>query len=141
MPSDGSDPLENALTIINELETYNPKLAAKPRWLVFNKIDLMLEEEANALCEKIADQMGWEGDYYQMSAVHKMGSTEICQDIMQFLDELPPEEEGHEEIDDESFKWDNSSEQAFEPLMDDSDLDDDDDDENDDHPNVVYVRD
>jgi GTP-binding protein len=141
MPSDGSDPVENALTIINELETYNPKLAAKPRWLVFNKIDLMLEEEANALCEKIADQMGWEGDYYQMSAVHKMGSTEICQDIMQFLDELPPEEEGHEEIDDESFKWDNSSEQAFEPLMDDSDLDDDDDDENDDHPNVVYVRD
>lgn len=141
MPSDGSDPVENALTIINELETFNPKLAAKPRWLVFNKIDLMLEEEANALCEKIADQMGWEGDYYQMSAVHKMGSMEICQDIMQFLDELPPEEESHEEVDDASFKWDNSSEQAFEPLMDDDDFDDDDDDENDDHPNVVYVRD
>jgi GTP-binding protein len=73
MPSDGSDPVENALTIINELETYNPKLAAKPRWLVFNKVDLMLEQEADALCEQIADQMGWEDDYYQMSAINKYG--------------------------------------------------------------------
>lgn len=139
MPADGSDPVENALTIINELDTYNPKLAAKPRWLVFNKVDLMLEEEADALCQQIADQMGWEDDYYQISAFHKMGSMEICQDIMQFLDELPAEEtSAEEEVD---FKWDEyqknvQPEEAFDDDFDDED----DDDEDDDHPNVFYVK-
>lgn len=138
MPSDGSDPVENALTIINELETFNPKLASKPRWLVFNKIDLMLEEEANALCEQIAEQMGWEEDYYQMSAVHKLGSMELCQDIMKFLDELPPEDDILPENDD--FKWETEQEPEPENVIED-DFDDLDDDEDDDHPNIVYVRD
>jgi len=142
MPSDGSDPVENALTIVNELETFNPKLAAKPRWLVFNKIDLMLEEEADALCEKIADQMGWEDDYYQMSAVNKLGSMEICQEIMKFLDELPPEEINDDDNDEVDFKWDTVKTEApdSDSVKEDDDIDDDDD-EDDDHPNVVYVRD
>ena len=137
-PADGSDPVENALTIINELETYNPKLASKPRWLVFNKVDLMLEEEADELCQQIADQMGWEEDYYQISAFHKMGSMEICQDIMQFLDELPPEEiKEDEEID---FKWDEYKRNVEPEVLEEDDFDDEDDDEDDDHPNVVYVK-
>ncbi|MGG7053891.1 GTPase, partial [Salmonella enterica subsp. enterica] len=40
-PIDGSDPVENARIIIGELEKYSQELAAKPRWVVFNKIDLM----------------------------------------------------------------------------------------------------
>lgn len=139
MPADGSDPVENALTIINELDTYNPKLAAKPRWLVFNKVDLMLEEEADALCQQIADQMGWEDDYYQISAFHKLGSMEICQDLMQFLDELPPEDtSAEEEVD---FKWDEYKKNVSPDETVDDDFDDfDDDDEDDDHPNVFYVK-
>lgn len=140
MPSDGSDPVENALTIINELEKFSPKLASKPRWLIFNKIDLMLEDEADVLCQKIADQMGWEDDYFQMSAYHKLGSMEVCQEIMQFLDELPPEEETLKEVQDKDFIWDNSNESESEHIEEADDLDDDDDDD-DDHPNVVYVRD
>jgi GTP-binding protein len=145
MPSDGSDPVENALTIINELETFNPKLAAKPRWLVFNKVDLMLEEEADALCQQIADQMGWEEDYYQMSAINKFGSMELCQDIMQFIIELPPQEESVQEDEDVSFTWDNSNKVVMVDEIDseddfDDDDDDDDDDEDDDHPNVIYTN-
>lgn len=138
MPADGSDPVENALTIINELETYNPKLAAKPRWLVFNKVDLMLEEEADELCQQIADQMGWEEDYYQMSAFHKLGSMELCQDIMQFLIEMPVEYDNTQDDDDVSFTWSTSTESELDDVEDDDDFDDDD--EDDDHPNVVYVR-
>ena len=143
MPADGSDPVENALTIINELETYNPKLAAKPRWLVFNKVDLMLEEEADALCQQIADQMGWEEDYYQISAFHKLGSMEICQDVMKFLDSLPPEEIAPQE-EEISFNWEEYHQSVVNEASnqnDDLDDDDDEDDEDDDHPNVVYVRD
>jgi GTP-binding protein len=143
MPSDGSDPVENALTIINELETYNPKLAAKPRWLVFNKVDLMLEQEADALCEQIADQMGWEDDYYQMSAINKYGSMELCQDIMQFMLTLPPQEENVQDNEPMSFTWDSAlvASKAQESIdNDDFNDEDDDDDEDDDHPNVVYVN-
>ncbi|MDI8083685.1 hypothetical protein MJN69_27815, partial [Salmonella enterica subsp. enterica serovar Kentucky] len=38
--------VENARIIIGELEKYSQDLAAKPRWLVFNKIDLMDKTEA-----------------------------------------------------------------------------------------------
>ena len=47
-PIDESDPIENAKVIINELKQYNAKLAEKPRWLVFNKVDLIEKEEAEA---------------------------------------------------------------------------------------------
>lgn len=137
-PIDGSDPVESALTIINELEQYSPKLASKPRWLVFNKVDLMLEEEADQLCQEIADQMGWEEDYYQISAFHKLGSIEICQDIMEFLDQLPPEEENQEQEAEIGFKWDSYHQEATADNVDDN-MDDEDDDD-DDHPNVIYVR-
>ncbi|SPP32058.1 GTPase Obg [Arsenophonus endosymbiont of Aleurodicus floccissimus] len=40
-PIDGSDPAQNAKIIDAELEKYSEKLAQKPRWLVFNKIDLL----------------------------------------------------------------------------------------------------
>lgn len=143
MPVDGSDPVENALTIINELETYSPKLAAKPRWLVFNKIDLLLEEEANDLCDQIAEQMGWEEDFYQISAFHKLGSREICEDIMAFLNELPNEDESTLDVDEETeFKWDEYHQKVIEEhsAEDFDDDQDDDDDDEDDHPNVVYVR-
>ncbi|WP_101626778.1 Obg family GTPase CgtA, partial [Candidatus Palibaumannia cicadellinicola] len=45
-PIDQSDPLENTHIIINELKHYSDKLAAKPCWLVLNKIDLLSKAEA-----------------------------------------------------------------------------------------------
>jgi GTP-binding protein len=142
MPVDGSDPVENALTIIHELQTYNPKLAAKPRWLVFNKVDLMLEEEADRICSDIAEQMGWDDDYYQISAVQKMGSMELCQDLMTFLESLPAEVvvEQDEEV---GFKWDSARKTAYSNAASQSEIRDDDDDEeddDDDHPNVIYTN-
>lgn len=138
MPSDNSDPVENALTIINELETYNPKLAAKPRWLVFNKVDLMLEDEAEQLCSDIAEQMGWDDDYYQISAFRKLGTTEICQDIMNFLDSLPPEDFMAVDADEQDFTWDAPAKNVF--ATDVGEEDDFGDDEDDDHPNVIYTK-
>jgi GTP-binding protein len=140
MPADGSDPVENALTIINELEAYSPKLASKPRWLVFNKIDLMLEEEADKLCQDIADQMGWEEDYYQISAVQKMGVTDICQDVMTFLESLPAEDFNNSEEDDDAFVWETPKPRFQHAQSDELFDEDDEDDEDDDHPNVIYTK-
>ncbi len=40
-----ADPVREARAIVNELRKYDPVLAAKPRWLVFNKIDMLPEGE------------------------------------------------------------------------------------------------
>jgi GTP-binding protein len=127
MPADGSNPVENARAIVAELEKYSPKLAAKPRWLVFNKIDLMLEDEVNELCQQIADALEWQGEYFQISAFQKLGTLALCMKSMDFIEAMP--EEIAPEIVDEvvGFKWDTYHKDTIEDAYDDDDFDDDDD--------------
>src|SRR5690606_23555744 len=48
LPPDGSDPVQHANAIVQELEKFNPELAARERWLVLNKLDLLPSEERAA---------------------------------------------------------------------------------------------
>ncbi|MCF2947674.1 Obg family GTPase CgtA [Paraglaciecola aquimarina] len=139
MPVDGSDPVENAKAIIQELEKYSPKLAAKPRWLVFNKVDLMLEDEVNDLCANIAKQLDWEGEYYKISAFQKVGTEELCMKAMDFIESLPEEEESELTNEETAFKWDTPNKDTIDHT---SDYDDDDDDDfdGDDDFEVVYTK-
>jgi len=125
LPVDGSDPLENAKTIINELEQHNEKLAGKPRWVVFNKLDLVLEDEAEEITTRILDGLDWQGEVHSISAFNRTGTKELSQKVMTFIEQLPPEEE--EVIDGKTveFKWDSYHEDAMTDGLDD-DLDDDD---------------
>ena len=43
--SDSGDPIQDARVILKELKRYSPELAARERWLVLNKLDLVPEEE------------------------------------------------------------------------------------------------
>ena len=138
MPVDGSDPVENARTIISELERHSEKLAGKPRWLVLNKLDLMLDEEAEEVKQEIVEALGWEGQVVSISAFNKMGTEELCQDLMSFIDSLPAEEESTEEEESVEFKWDTYHQDAMSEVDDDDDWDDDDDDYWDE--NVVYTK-
>jgi GTP-binding protein len=130
MPVDGSDPLENAKVIINELENHSPVLAAKPRWLVFNKLDLLLEEEAKELTDSIIAGLDWKGESISISAVNKMGTEELSRDVMAFIDSLPDEVE-EEVLDGKNveFKWDSYHDEAISGLEDDLDDEDWDEDE------------
>ncbi|WP_341502966.1 Obg family GTPase CgtA [Gallaecimonas sp. GXIMD4217] len=138
-PFDGSDPVENALIILDELQKYSPKLAEKPRWLVFNKIDLMLEEELEERCHEIQDALGYEGPVFQISAFNKQGTDELCNELMQFLDSLPKEEEAQqEEAKEVSFKWDDYHQEQLAEEHDDDDDDDWDDDDDDHDVEIIY---
>ncbi|GAJ75659.1 LOW QUALITY PROTEIN: GTP-binding protein Obg [Vibrio sp. JCM 18905] len=144
MPIDQSDPVQNALTIIDELEQYSEKLASKPRWLVFNKVDLMPEEEANEKIQEILDALGWEDEYFKISAINRNGTKELCYKLADFMDNLPREEEEVAEEDKVNFMWDDYHKDAMAGKDvitedDDDDWDDWDDEEDDGH--VVYVRD
>ena len=141
MPADGSDPIQNAKTILSELEQYSPKLAAKPRWLVFNKIDLMLEDEVDALCQQIKDALQWEGPTFQISAFQKLNTDALCHQVMTFIEELPPEQDIEQQTDDIEFKWDSYHSQAIADAQNNDGWDDDEwDDEDDDGVEVVYRK-
>jgi len=143
LPIDQSDPAHNALTIMDELEQYSEKLAQKPVWLVFNKTDLMLEDEADERIQEILDALAWEGKYYKISAVNKQGTVELCRDLAEFMETLPRAEEEISEEQKVEFMWDDYHKDAMAGRNvvtedDDDDWDDWDDEEDDGH--VIYVR-
>lgn len=138
LPMDQSDPAENAKTIVEELEKYSPLLAQKPRWLIFNKVDLMLEEEVDEVCQRVIDTLEWDGPVYKISAFQKTNLDPLCHDIMDFIETLPAPSEQETDAPEVEFKWDNQQQDSFVPMDDDDD--DDDDDWEDDHPNVVYTK-
>ena len=85
-PIDGSDPAEAACAVIRELERFSPTLAARPRWLVLNKIDLLSEAEIAACRERVVAALGWEGPVYEISAVSGQHTSALCGDLMTHLE-------------------------------------------------------
>lgn len=53
MPLDGSDPVDNLRQIEQELAAYSPILAAKPRWVVLSKCDLIPPEARQPLLKRL----------------------------------------------------------------------------------------
>ena len=142
LPVDGSDPAENAKTIIHELEKYSPELAGKPRWLVFNKLDLVLEEEADEIVTRVMTALEWEGPVYRISAFDKQGTDGIGYALSDLLDSMPRadvlEERKPERVE---FMWDDYHKTKIaEVQAPDSDDDDDDWDEDDYDVEVIYTR-
>lgn len=85
-PIDGMDPVAAIETIVGELAQFDPTLAAKPRWLVFNKVDLLEENTAEALVSEVLKRLEWSAPVYRISAATGVGVKQLCWDIMQALD-------------------------------------------------------
>ncbi|WP_040976634.1 Obg family GTPase CgtA [Necropsobacter massiliensis] len=106
-PIDGSDPADNIAIIETELFRYSETLADKPRWLVFNKIDTLSDEEAQQRAAEIVQRLAWEEDYYLISAVTGEQVQSLCRDIMDFIDANPRETgQALEQPAEVAFKWD-----------------------------------
>lgn len=86
LPADGSDPVENAVKIIRELEKFSPTLAAKDRWLAINKVDLVDTETLETLKSSLREALSWEGDIYEISAINNEGCRELCSALMQSIE-------------------------------------------------------
>jgi GTPase len=80
-------PSEDARKILAELKNYDENLYNKPRWLVLNKLDLLPEEEQQQSCQKIIDELDWQGPVYRISAINKEGVDQLCYDIMQLVED------------------------------------------------------
>lgn len=83
-----ADPVKDARSIVGELEKYSPELAAKERWLVLNKIDLMPEDQADKRCRDIVKQLKWKGLVFRISGLAHSGTQDLCQAVMRRLEEI-----------------------------------------------------
>jgi len=144
-PIDERDPVENARIILGELEKYSDKLFNKPRWLVFNKVDLLNEEEAQARAKAIADALGWTEKYYLISAANRVGVNALCWDLMSFINANPKEAELEAKQPEKvEFMWDDYHRQQLEEAQpeveEDDDWDDDWDEDDEEGVETVYQR-
>ncbi|WP_029936014.1 Obg family GTPase CgtA [Thiomicrospira pelophila] len=80
-PVDGSDPVDAVHVVEKELEKFSEELAGKDRWLILNKTDLLLNEEADERCDDIIQRLNWTGEVHRISAVERTGTDELMQKI------------------------------------------------------------
>lgn len=85
-PMDGSDPADAAAAIVRELQRFSPTLAARERWLVLNKVDLIDEGALAAVRENIVEALNWDGPVFEIAALAGQGTELLCQQMMTYLE-------------------------------------------------------
>ena len=111
---DAVDPVAEARAIVRELEKYDPALAAKPRWLVLNKLDMIDEGDAKKRVDAFVKRFKWKGPVFAISALTRNGCEALifaierhlaAQRAAEFGDEVhsPTDDAGSIEPDDPRF--------------------------------------
>lgn len=83
-----ADVFRDVQTIAAELEKFSPELAARERWLVLNKMDLIPSEERTQRCQDIVQRLAWSGPVFSISAVSGGGCRELIGKLIVRLEEL-----------------------------------------------------
>jgi GTP-binding protein len=101
-PDPDADPVVDARAIVAELKKYDPELAAKPRWLVINKMDLLLPEEARERAAQIVRKLRFTGPVFLISGATGEGTQLLCQMAMRLIEAIAagqePEVHGNFEV-------------------------------------------
>lgn len=72
--------------IESELADYSQDLAAKPRWLAINKLDLLPRARWTDTVESLVEMLEWDGPAFGISAATGEGTQALAQAIMQHLE-------------------------------------------------------
>jgi GTP-binding protein len=147
-PYDGTSPVDSVRTIAGELTKFSETLAERERWLVLNKTDMLAEDEREAVCRQIAQELGWTGPVFRISALTGDGTRELSQAVMQWIERRAEEEAEHpqaaeresalrQRMDDEAREQIEAIKQTRRTAR--TNEQDEDDDEDDDGPEVVYA--
>jgi GTPase len=89
-PGPEDDPVRDARAIVAELEKFSAELAAKERWLVLNKLDLLPAQDAERRCKDIVRQLRWKGPVLRISGLAQQGTQQLCEKVMARLEEVTP---------------------------------------------------
>jgi GTP-binding protein len=82
-----ADPVRDARAIVAELKKFNKELAAKPRWLVLNKRDLLPPKEAEKRARAIVRALRYRGPHFLISGATGEGTKPLCEAVMTALEE------------------------------------------------------
>lgn len=76
-------------TIVGELNQYSEQAGAEldqlDRWLVINKTDVVLDEDRERIVDDLLKELAWDAPVYQISAISRQGTQELCNDIQAYL--------------------------------------------------------
>ena len=82
----GAGLARDARALANELKKYDPALYNKPRWLVFNKADLLASAaDADASARRIVRALRWKAPWFLISAISGKGCRELSGRVYQFI--------------------------------------------------------
>jgi GTP-binding protein len=87
-PLDGSDPFDAIDAIAAELDRFSPALAARHRWIVVNKLDLVPEAEREALLEAFREAFGDAVPVHAVSAATGEGVRPLVEAVSDALAEM-----------------------------------------------------
>ncbi len=82
------DPVADARSIIKELKKFGGGLGDRERWLVLNKMDLMLPEDAEKAAKAIIRRLRFKGPIYRVSGATGQGTKELSEALMTRLEEV-----------------------------------------------------
>jgi GTP-binding protein len=82
-----ADPVRDARAIVRELKKFSPELAAKPRWLVLNKRDLLPPAEAEKRARAIVRTLRYRGPHFLISGATGEGTRPLIEAVMASLEE------------------------------------------------------
>jgi GTP-binding protein len=88
------EPADEVRAIARELAGYSEELAAKPRWLVINKTDLLSEDDLAVAREMLLEGLDWDGPIFEVSAATGAGTESLGHAVIQALEEMEEEEAG-----------------------------------------------
>ncbi len=80
------DPVQAVRALELELEKFSPELAAKSRWLVINKIDLLDGETLALMKQELLEKLAWQGPVFEVSAATGEGTEALAKAVMRELE-------------------------------------------------------
>ena len=86
-----ADPVEQVRAIEAELKKFDPELLTRPRWLVFNKSDLLAPDEREKVAKALVRKLKWKAPWFVVSAIAREGTWPVCLKIQDFFDQLKAE--------------------------------------------------
>ena len=90
MPPDEVPLTTSIRTIQDELRAFSPEVSGREQWLVFNKIDLLPEDEAERLVADTLRELGWTGRWFAISAATRAGCDALCAEAIMWIEAQAP---------------------------------------------------
>ncbi len=92
-----ADLADDIRTIVAELDQYSEETGAEldklDRWLVINKTDVVLDEDREVIVKSLLEELQWQGPVFEVSAISRLGTQELCNAIMIYLNDMKKAEE------------------------------------------------